>query len=81
MCKSLREIITCVKSVDIYKEIILIDDFSTDGSHDILPGFVDESPRVYCHDRNRGKGAALRTGFTHVTGDYRKNSQAERKNM
>ena len=66
---TLREIINCVKSVDIDKEIILIDDFSTDGSRDILPGFVDESTRVYFHDRNMGKGAALRTGFAHATGD------------
>ena len=66
---TLRDIITCVKSVDIDKEIILIDDFSTDGSRDILPGFVDESTRVYFHDRNMGKGAALRTGFAHATGD------------
>ena len=66
---TLREIIDCVKNVDIDKEIILIDDFSTDGSRDILIGLVDESTRVYFHDRNMGKGAALRTGFAHATGD------------
>jgi glycosyltransferase involved in cell wall biosynthesis len=66
---TLREIINSVKNVAIDKEIILIDDFSTDGSRDILPGIVDESTRVYFHDRNMGKGAALRTGFAHATGD------------
>lgn len=66
---TIRKILACVKAVDIDKEIILVDDFSTDGTRDILPGLADETTRVYFHDRNRGKGAALRTGFAHVTGD------------
>lgn len=66
---TIREILDCVKAVEIDKEIILVDDFSTDGTRDILPGLADETTRVYFHDRNRGKGAALRTGFAHVTGD------------
>ena len=66
---TIREILACVKAVDIDKEIILVDDFSTDGTRDILPGLADETTRVYFHDRNRGKGAALRTGFAHVSGD------------
>lgn len=54
------------------KEIILVDDFSTDGTREILRekittlGIVD---RILYHDKNQGKGAALKTGFYHATGD------------
>ena len=53
------------------RELIVVDDGSTDGTRDLLrsaelPGNV----RLVEHDRNRGKGAALRTGLTHATGDY-----------
>lgn len=50
------------------KEIILIDDFSIDGTREILEELKDKYP-IYYHDKNMGKGAALRTGFEHVTGD------------
>lgn len=50
------------------KEIILIDDFSTDGTREILKEFGGKYKILY-HDKNMGKGAALRTGFEHVTGD------------
>lgn len=52
-------------------EVIVVDDCSTDGTHDVLleqpPGMIDKLLR---HDVNRGKGAALRTGFKHATGDF-----------
>ncbi len=67
---TIREIIERVKAVDIEKEIILVDDFSTDGSREILKGLAAKGERVFFHERNMGKGAALRTGFAHVTGDY-----------
>lgn len=50
------------------KEIILIDDYSTDGTRDILEKLKDKYKILY-HEKNMGKGAALRTGFEHVTGD------------
>jgi len=50
------------------KEIILIDDFSTDGTLEILNELKDKYKILY-HDKNMGKGAALRTGFEHATGD------------
>lgn len=50
------------------KEIILIDDFSTDGTREILEELKDKY-KIFYHDENLGKGAALRTGFEHMTGD------------
>lgn len=50
------------------KEIILIDDFSTDGTREIL-GELKDKYKIFYHDKNMGKGAALRTGFEHMTGD------------
>ena len=50
------------------KEIILIDDYSTDGTREILKE-LENNYKVLYHDQNMGKGAALRTGFAHVTGD------------
>ena len=52
------------------REIIIVDDYSTDGTREILrtkiDGLVD---KIIYHESNQGKGAALRTGFSNVTGD------------
>jgi glycosyltransferase involved in cell wall biosynthesis len=66
---TIREILERVKSVDLEKEIVVVDDFSTDGTRDVLNGLDDEEIKVFFHERNMGKGAALRTGFGSVTGD------------
>lgn len=67
---TLKEIIDRVLSVKWEKEIILIDDFSVDGSRDILKEYENQpNIKVLFHARNQGKGAALRTGFDHVDGD------------
>lgn len=50
------------------KEIILIDDFSTDGSREILQK-LEGKYKIFYHEKNMGKGAALRTGIEHATGD------------
>jgi glycosyltransferase involved in cell wall biosynthesis len=77
---TIREILHRIQRVPIRKEIIVVDDFSADGTREILrdiereisraDGSMDNvnSVRVVYHDRNRGKGAALRTGFARVTG-------------
>jgi len=67
---TILEIIRRVREVNLPKEIILVDDFSTDGTRDILKGLApDENLKILFHERNQGKGAALRTGFAAVSGD------------
>lgn len=53
------------------KEIVLVDDGSTDGTRQVLAHEVEKLPgvRVFYQDRNRGKGAALRRGFQEAKGD------------
>jgi glycosyltransferase involved in cell wall biosynthesis len=50
-------------------EIVVVDDGSTDGTRAVLQQLRDSTVRVVTHDVNRGKGAAIRTGLAHVTGD------------
>ncbi|HBI23194.1 MAG TPA: glycosyl transferase [Nitrospiraceae bacterium] len=68
--RTIREIIKKIEDVDLEKEIIIVDDCSTDGTRDILKA-LERNPgiRVFCHEKNMGKGAALRTGFKHASGD------------
>lgn len=54
----------------IDRELIIVDDYSTDGTRDYLYSLKQHPDiRVIFHERNQGKGAALRTGFQHATGD------------
>jgi glycosyltransferase involved in cell wall biosynthesis len=67
---TILEILRRVQAVDLTKEIIVVDDFSTDGTRDILKNVpADEHLKVVFHGQNLGKGAALRTGFVAVTGN------------
>ena len=53
------------------KEIIIVDDKSTDGTRDILEKSVKPLvDKIIYHEVNQGKGGALKTGFAHATGDY-----------
>ncbi len=71
---TIENILQVVKSVDIgwEKEIILVNDCSTDGTKEILDrlGGEDAGLKVLHHETNQGKGAALHTGFAAATGDY-----------
>ena len=68
--ETIEEIVARVEAIEIEKEIIIVDDCSTDGTREKLAG-IDRSDhiRVLYHDKNRGKGAALRTGFAAVKGE------------
>jgi glycosyltransferase involved in cell wall biosynthesis len=65
------EIVRRMRAVDIPldREIVLVDDGSTDGTSEILRQLADSTVRVVYHERNRGKGSAIRTGLEQVTGD------------
>lgn len=71
---TIADILKVVKAVDIgwEKEIILVNDCSSDGTKEILDRLAEEdtSLKVLHHEVNQGKGAALQTGFAAATGDY-----------
>ncbi len=50
------------------KEIIIVDDYSTDGTRELMKDY-EGMYKVFYHDYNQGKGAAIRTGLSHITGD------------
>lgn len=69
--KTIREIVQRVQDVAIEKEIIIVDDGSNDGTPQVLDDMVSSYDNlVLIHqNRNQGKGAALKEGFKHVTGE------------
>ncbi|MFQ5906639.1 MAG: glycosyltransferase family 2 protein [bacterium] len=66
---TITEVLKQVSSLSQEKEIIVVDDWSGDGTRHILEGIALPELRVIFHDRNRGKGAAIRTGLRMATGD------------
>ncbi|MGK7873583.1 MAG: glycosyltransferase family 2 protein [Xenococcaceae cyanobacterium] len=68
---TISQVVEAVKASPIKNcEIIIVDDKSTDGTREILKSQIESQvERVIYHHKNRGKGAALRTGFTAATGD------------
>lgn len=73
--KTLKELLRRVKVVKTFRvtrETIVVDDCSTDGTREILRELKKGRPdlKIIFHRQNQGKGAAVRTGFKHATGDY-----------
>lgn len=66
-------VLACINAVlnsAYVSELIIVDDGSTDGTRELLAEIGDQRVRVILHDVNGGKGAALRTGFSHAQADY-----------
>jgi glycosyltransferase involved in cell wall biosynthesis len=66
--RTILRVIERVMKTPMETEIIVIDDASTDGTREILDG-CREAVKVFFHETNQGKGAAIRTGLSHMTGD------------
>ena len=67
--RTITEIVERVQTVSIEKEIVLVNDASSDGTREIVDKLASATVRVIHHPINRGKGAAIRTGLEHATGD------------
>lgn len=70
--ETIDDIIQLVLAVnlEVEREIVIVDDYSTDGTRDYLQTLADRNEiKVVLHQVNQGKGAALRTGFAQATGD------------
>lgn len=68
--KTIRQILGKIQMVSIDKEIIVVDDSSTDGTDAILRGAEYNSLKIIHHTSNRGKGAAFLTGLMHAQGEF-----------
>ena len=70
--KTINQIINKILEVNVqYKEIIVVDDFSKDGTIEELEKFKTKDLfKIFYHEKNKGKGACLITAIPHITGEY-----------
>lgn len=71
--ETLMELLSRVREVEIKKEVIMVDDGSTDGTRDLMREQIEgkfPDVKVFFHEQNKGKGAAIRTAIGQATGDY-----------
>ena len=70
--KSIQIVVNKILRLNLCNEIIIVDDFSTDGSREIIKENYNSNPKIKCifHERNLGKGGALQSGIKNSTGDF-----------
>src|SRR5512136_2581647 len=66
---TVKDLLDHVLAVPIEKEIIVVDDCSTDKTWSVLQSIPDPSVRIFRHEVNQGKGSGIRTALSHATGD------------
>ena len=67
---TIEEILRRVEAENIATEILIVDDGSTDGTRDKLDSMIEDAHlRIFLHEHNLGKGAAVRTGIQNATGE------------
>ena len=80
---TIESVIDDTRSVDLGsgwdREIIVVDNYSVDGTREILQRIDHADVQVFLHDRNLGKGASIRTGIANMTGDYMLIQDADRE--
>jgi dolichol-phosphate mannosyltransferase len=80
---TIQSVIDETRSVDLGsgwdREIIVVDNYSVDGTREILEGNDHGDVRVFLHEQNLGKGASIRTGIANMTGDYMLIQDADRE--
>lgn len=71
---TILDVIEKTKAVDLgpdwEREILVVDNYSTDGTRELLQQIEDPEIAIYYHDSNLGKGMSIRTGIANMTGDY-----------
>jgi glycosyltransferase involved in cell wall biosynthesis len=67
--ETIREVVENVLALDCEKEIIIVDDCSTDGTQKIIKELKGDNTKILFHNQNQGRGAAYQTGLRYATGD------------
>ena len=71
--KTIMDVLELVKIIEMDKEIIIVDDFSKDGTRELLGehfGAGKNGLKIFYHEKNTGKGGAIRTALENATGEY-----------